>query len=50
MDVVKQRLQLGCYENALDCVSRVARSEGLGAFYRSLPSTLILEMPCPVQQ
>ena len=44
-DVVKQRLQLGCYSNALDCVMNVSRSEGIGAFYRSLPSTLLMEMP-----
>mmetsp|Transcript_10567 Transcript_10567/g.19477 ORF Transcript_10567/g.19477 Transcript_10567/m.19477 type:complete len:648 (+) Transcript_10567:106-2049(+) len=45
MDVVKQRLQLGCYDNPLDCILRTLRGEGITAFYRSLPSTLIMECP-----
>lgn len=46
MDVVKQRLQLGCYDNAWHCIRSIANSpEGVGAFYRSLPSTLIMECP-----
>mmetsp|Transcript_1784 Transcript_1784/g.3047 ORF Transcript_1784/g.3047 Transcript_1784/m.3047 type:complete len:644 (+) Transcript_1784:10-1941(+) len=45
MDVVKQRLQLGCYENVWDCIVRTSRSEGISAFYRSLPSTLVMECP-----
>merc|ERR1719478_1314644 len=45
MDVVKQRLQLGCYKSTLDCVSTILRDEGIAAFYRSLPSTLIMECP-----
>jgi len=45
MDVVKQRLQLGCYKNAYDCISHTCRHEGVIAFYRSLPSTLIMECP-----
>jgi len=45
MDVVKQRLQLGCYKNAYDCISHTCRHEGVIAFYRSLPSTLLMECP-----
>lgn len=44
-DVVKQRLQLGRYHGTLDCVMSVWRHEGLRAFYRSLPTTLISECP-----
>jgi len=45
MDVVKQRLQLGCYSSTMDCITRTYGSEGIMAFYRSLPSTLIMECP-----
>jgi len=45
MDVVKQRLQMGRYLGALDCVSSIYRSEGIGAFYRSLPTTLAMNVP-----
>mmetsp|Transcript_141361 Transcript_141361/g.393945 ORF Transcript_141361/g.393945 Transcript_141361/m.393945 type:complete len:287 (-) Transcript_141361:86-946(-) len=44
-DVVKQRLQLGRYRGTFDCVISVWRHEGLRAFYRSLPTTLISECP-----
>merc|ERR1719464_244588 len=44
-DVVKQRLQLGRYHGTFDCVLNVWRHEGLAAFYRSLPTTLISECP-----
>eukprot|EP00930_Biecheleria_cincta_P031764 TRINITY_DN2202_c0_g1_i1.p1 TRINITY_DN2202_c0_g1~~TRINITY_DN2202_c0_g1_i1.p1 ORF type:complete len:661 (-),score=71.56 TRINITY_DN2202_c0_g1_i1:368-2350(-) len=45
MDVVKQRLQLGCYQSTWDCVLRTYQSEGIIAFYRSLPSTMLMECP-----
>lgn len=45
MDVVKQRLQLGCYKSTYHCVVTIAQSEGVGAFYRSLPATLLMECP-----
>lgn len=45
MDVVKQRLQLGCYKSTWDCVLSTYRSEGTIAFYRSLPSTMLMECP-----
>jgi len=44
-DVVKQRLQLGRYNGTWDCVSKMLRHEGVSAFYRSLPTTLISECP-----
>jgi len=44
-DVVKQRLQLGCYRGVMDCLASVWRNEGLRGFYRSLPTTLISECP-----
>jgi len=44
-DVVKQRLQLGRYDGTWDCVSKILRYEGVSAFYRSLPTTLISECP-----
>jgi len=45
MDVIKQRMQLGCYTSALDCVLHVSRNEGSAGFFRSLPSTLLMECP-----
>jgi len=44
-DVVKQRLQMGGYRGALDCIASTARSEGCSAFYRSLPATLAMNVP-----
>lgn len=44
-DTVKQRMQLGYYNSVRHCVSTVARSEGLLAFYRSLPTTLMMNLP-----
>jgi solute carrier family 25 iron transporter 28/37 len=45
MDVVKQRLQLGCYAGASDCVRSLIRSEGFIGLYRSLPTTLFINAP-----
>jgi solute carrier family 25 iron transporter 28/37 len=45
MDVVKQRLQLGCYQNSRDCVRQVLKTEGVWGFYRSLPTTLMINAP-----
>jgi solute carrier family 25 iron transporter 28/37 len=45
MDVVKQRLQLGCYQGAMDCTRSVIRTEGLGALFRSYPTTLVINAP-----
>jgi len=44
-DVVKQRLQMGGYRGAFDCVASIARLEGASAFYRSLPATLAMNVP-----
>ena len=45
MDVVKQRLQLGCYAGARDCVRSLVRQEGILSLYRSLPTTLFTNAP-----
>lgn len=45
IDVVKQRLQLGSYASALDCVSSTLKHEGFHAFFRSLPTTLVMNVP-----
>ncbi|KAK9905515.1 hypothetical protein WJX75_001308 [Coccomyxa subellipsoidea] len=46
-DVVKQRLQIdrGRYKGALDCTMRIWRQEGVTAFYRSYPATLLANVP-----
>ncbi|KAK9280664.1 hypothetical protein L1049_014361 [Liquidambar formosana] len=47
MDVVKQRLQLSDspYKGVLDCVKRVLREEGFGAFYASYRTTVLMNAP-----
>ena len=45
MDVIKQRLQLGCYQGAIDCTRQVIRTEGLRALFRSYPTTLAINAP-----
>lgn len=47
MDVVKQRLQLSRspYKGVLDCVKRVFSEEGLGAFYASYRTTVLMNAP-----
>lgn len=45
MDVVKQRLQLGFYTGVRNCVSTMWREEGLRAFYRSYPTTVLMNIP-----
>lgn len=44
-DVVKQRLQMGNHSGAVDCVLSTWRAEGISAFYRSLPATLVMNVP-----
>mmetsp|Transcript_62334 Transcript_62334/g.140468 ORF Transcript_62334/g.140468 Transcript_62334/m.140468 type:complete len:348 (+) Transcript_62334:101-1144(+) len=44
-DVVKQRLQLGCFRGPLDCTTALWQQQGLRAFYRSLPVTLAMNIP-----
>ncbi|XP_015961300.1 uncharacterized protein LOC107485298 [Arachis duranensis] len=47
MDVVKQRLQLKSspYKGAVDCVRRVALEEGVGAFFKSYRTTVVMNAP-----
>jgi len=45
MDLVKQRMQLGQYNSIGDCLTTVLRSEGIGAFYRSMSTTLVMNVP-----
>ncbi|MED6218210.1 hypothetical protein PIB30_024849 [Stylosanthes scabra] len=47
MDVVKQRLQLKSspYKGVVDCVTRVAREEGVGAFFKSYRTTVVMNAP-----
>jgi len=44
-DTVKQRMQLGYYNSVPHCVATVARTEGVLAFYRSMPTTLMMNLP-----
>ncbi|KAF8116270.1 hypothetical protein N665_0020s0121 [Sinapis alba] len=47
MDMVKQRLQMGegTYKGVWDCVKRVMREEGFGAFYASYRTTVLMNAP-----
>ncbi|CEL93135.1 unnamed protein product [Vitrella brassicaformis CCMP3155] len=45
MDVVKQRMQLGCYRSMVDCFVTVVRSEGIASFFRSVPTTVLMNIP-----
>ncbi|XP_059659839.1 uncharacterized protein LOC132306469 [Cornus florida] len=47
MDVVKQRLQLGSspYKGVMDCFRIVMREEGVGAFYASYRTTVLMNAP-----
>ncbi|XP_042509867.1 mitoferrin-like [Macadamia integrifolia] len=47
MDVVKQRLQLrdSPYKGVLDCIKRIMREEGFGAFYASYRTTVVMNAP-----
>ncbi|CAA2979473.1 mitoferrin-like [Olea europaea subsp. europaea] len=47
MDVVKQRLQLkgSPYKGIVDCMKRVAVEEGIGAFYASYRTTVVMNAP-----
>ncbi|KAF8397207.1 hypothetical protein HHK36_016115 [Tetracentron sinense] len=47
MDMVKQRLQLESspYKGVSDCVKRVLREEGFGAFYASYRTTVLMNAP-----
>ncbi|KAK2975272.1 hypothetical protein RJ640_010277 [Escallonia rubra] len=47
MDVVKQRLQLknSPYKGVVDCVKRVLVEEGVGGFYASYKTTVVMNAP-----
>jgi solute carrier family 25 iron transporter 28/37 len=45
MDVIKQRMQLGCHSSISCCLSNIARREGFGALFRSMPTTLAMNLP-----
>lgn len=44
-DTVKQRMQLGHYRNLRNCVKTIAFEEGFKAFYKSFPTTLMMNVP-----
>ncbi|KPI87731.1 mitochondrial carrier protein-like protein [Leptomonas seymouri] len=47
-DVVKQRMQMDkqrTYSSSLDCAKRIIHSEGVPALFRSLPTTIIMNVP-----
>ena len=44
-DVIKQRMQLGYYKNTLHCSQTILKHEGIKAFYRSFPTTLVMNIP-----
>jgi hypothetical protein len=49
--VVKQRLQINTsYKGIFDCTASIYRQEGLGAFYLSFPTTLLMNIPFQVIQ
>ncbi|EEF46037.1 mitoferrin [Ricinus communis] len=47
MDMVKQRLQLGnnTYKGVWDCIKKVLKEEGIGAFYASYRTTVLMNAP-----
>lgn len=47
LDVVKQRLQLEAhpYKGTGDCIRSILRHEGVGAFFRSYQTTLVMNVP-----
>ena len=50
--VIKQRMQMhqSAHRNMFDCVRSVLRSEGVGAFYVSYPTTLTMTVPFTATQ
>jgi len=47
VDVIKQRLQLhgSRFQNPRQVVSHILKNEGIGAFYASYPTTLVMNVP-----
>jgi solute carrier family 25 iron transporter 28/37 len=44
-DTIKQRMQLGHYRGMIDCIHSIFVKEGMRAFYMSLPTTLVMNIP-----
>lgn len=44
-DTVKQRMQLGYYKSVSHCVRTIVKSEGMGALYVSMPTTMAMNIP-----
>jgi solute carrier family 25 iron transporter 28/37 len=44
-DVVKQRMQLGCSSSITSCLLGMVRREGCAALFRSMPTTLAMNLP-----
>lgn len=44
-DVIKQRMQLGYHRSIYDCIRSVMKTEGIGAFYLSFPTTVAMNLP-----
>jgi len=44
-DVIKQRMQVQNTKGILDCGINILRKEGVGAFYVSYPTTLLMNIP-----
>ncbi|UVC49958.1 mitochondrial carrier protein [Theileria orientalis] len=44
-DVIKQRLQLGCYRSSRDCLYNIIRQEGVRSLFRSFHITLLMNVP-----
>jgi solute carrier family 25 iron transporter 28/37 len=44
-DVVKQRMQLGCSSSISRCFTNIVRREGAAALFRSMPTTLAMNVP-----
>jgi solute carrier family 25 iron transporter 28/37 len=44
-DVVKQRMQLGCGATSFEAARSILRREGAAALFRSLPTTLAMNLP-----
>nr|PVC51021.1 mitochondrial carrier protein [Theileria orientalis] len=44
-DVIKQRLQLGCYRSSRDCLYNIIKQEGVRALFRSFHITLLMNVP-----
>ena len=44
-DLVKQRMQLGYYQNIQHCMKCIMRTEGFAGLYIALPATLMMNIP-----